>query len=703
MYTNNSATKETYFDADRPIERKAEDRLNRGVFADSIARHIQSVPLENGFTVAVTGQWGAGKTSVLNMVSEALQSYEADIAVVNFNPWLFRGTEDLVTRFFQELSAQLEDKSLEKLKDVAKVVAQLGKSLAPFSGVPGLGIATELADKIVDKWAEPRSLFKDREHLRIALNESQSRVVVLIDDIDRLEGGETRDLMRLVRLTSDLPYVVFLLAFDRRRVATCLGESEAEGQIYLEKIVQVSYDLPVPREASLSDIFFPSLDETLRDRDLLDLDREIWTRVYYGVIKPLLLTFRDVKRYVHSLPVTLDTIGREVALADLLGLEALRILRPNLFNELKAKPENLVRTKSDWKRIVGSEERKKEIKSDLSNMMDSAGSDRKVLESALEILFPATQEFVGFGSFGSNWDKIWRRDRRVASEEALRIYLSGGLDDAGIPAREIRELVDEMKDGMRFTELLDALDDQRLEITLESLEDFEDEFTTEGARIAVPIIVNQTRRLSWDSGGLTGFSPQSKAARVIYRLLRKVEDSDTLASYIDEMITKVNGLSEELYLIEMVGHRKGSGHGLINEDKASELEKQMLEKLKTKGPDQLQNEWDLMGLLSRPLRWSGDDIKNQLERNFVEYLEQDAFVRSLLRSAVIYSYSNTRPREKHLPWQALMDTFGPDFVRAIDRLSESQTSGFLTDDDLDMIKIAQEYAEGKRKELPLQH
>ena len=162
---------------------------------------------------------------------------------------------------------------------------------------------------LTDRWTEPQSLLAKRELLREALKEADSRVAVIVDDIDRLDRRETRELMRVVRLRSDLPNVVFLLAFDRKHVARSLGEDEEEGLLYLDKIVQVSYDLPTVRETIFSDTLIEWLEELLLGRELAQLDNDVWGRVFYEIIKPLLGTLRDVKRYVYSLPVTLDTIG----------------------------------------------------------------------------------------------------------------------------------------------------------------------------------------------------------------------------------------------------------------------------------------------------------------------------------------------------------------------------------------------------------
>ncbi|MXX25458.1 MAG: AAA family ATPase, partial [Caldilineaceae bacterium SB0668_bin_21] len=461
MNSDQNAFGGKYFDADRPVEHRQQDRLGRRSFAEAIARQVRVIPAEHGFTIAVMGEWGSGKTSVLNMVAETLEEEEDATAVLRFNPWLFGGANDLVTLFFRELGAQLGQDRFDRLKGVAKALAELGQVLVPKSPI------VRLAAKLTDRWTEQPSLHDKRQKLREALAASDSRVVVLIDDIDRLEDSETRDLMRLVRLTSDLPNVVFLLAFDSRHVARSLGENEMEGQRYLDKIVQVSYDLPNIHETILPGMFFSWLEELIRGRDFAQLDSEVWARAFYDVIKPLLGNLRDVKRYLYSIPVTLDTVGQEVALADLFSLEAVRILRPSMFNDLRAHAEYLVHPGSGSQLWLNAEARDRETEEILSAMLERAGDERVILSSVLAILFPATQGFLGRSSYGQNWIASWRRQRRVACEEVLHIYLQAGLDEGTIPSREVQELVEALTDEEKLTSLLDALDGQKFEAALE--------------------------------------------------------------------------------------------------------------------------------------------------------------------------------------------------------------------------------------------
>ena len=686
----------SYFEADQPVEHREDDRLGRRAFAESIARQIHDVPADHGFTIAVTGEWGSGKTSVLNMVAETLEYETKTTAVLRFNPWLFGCANELVTRFFQELSGQLGQSQTEKLKAIAKLLSTLGQELAPLSPVPSTGLIAKLTGKVVDRWANPRSLHSEREELRKALAESGSRVVVLIDDIDRLEPAETREVMRLVRLTSDLPNVVFLLAFDRIHVAKSLGEDEEKGQQYLEKIVQVTYNLPVVREAILPEILVPLLEGCIQGHDIVELDPEVMGRIFYDIIKPLLRNLRDVKRYLSSLPVALEMIGQEVALADLLALEAIRVLRPALFEDLKSHSDCLVRSSSDIKLMMGLDTRKREVKTELKDMLERAETDRGLLDSVFRVLFPETQEILGNSTYGPVTKTTWRKDRRVACEEVLRAYLHGGLDDAVVPTGDIQALVEALTDETKLTALVDSLDVKQFEQALERLEDYQGDYPTESVPVAVPILTNQMGRLSKEPDGFLPLAPRFKATRVILRLFWRMPDPQVLSDCMDNILAKTNALSGKLHLVEMVGYRESMGHRLVNENRAGELEKQIVLGLTSATTEQLRAEWDLSGLSLDPMMWLHSNEKEDLGTKLRGHLKDDEFVLALLRSAAGKVRYSTGRTTKRLPWNALFDVFGEDLEVAVNRLVSPQVPLDISDEDRDTINLAQEYSAGAK-------
>lgn len=105
-----------------------------------------------------------------------------------------------------------------------------------------------------------------------------ARVVVLMDDIDRLEKAEIQTIFRLVKLTGDFAYTTYVLAFDDERVAESLGERYGKGDAdaghdFLEKIIQVPLRLPKADVLALRDFCSKGIDDAL-NLSQIELDEE---------------------------------------------------------------------------------------------------------------------------------------------------------------------------------------------------------------------------------------------------------------------------------------------------------------------------------------------------------------------------------------------------------------------------------------------
>ena len=92
----------TRLPGDNPIGNHGDDLLERTGVADPFARQVLALDASEGATVGVFGPWGSGKTSFVNLARCTFK--RANVPVLDFNPWMFSGAEQLVERFFAELS-----------------------------------------------------------------------------------------------------------------------------------------------------------------------------------------------------------------------------------------------------------------------------------------------------------------------------------------------------------------------------------------------------------------------------------------------------------------------------------------------------------------------------------------------------------------------------------------------------------------------
>ncbi len=114
------------------------------------------------------------------------------------------------------------------------------------------------------------------------------RTIVLIDDIDRLSAAETRQIFQLVKLTARFPYVIYILAFDREAVSDALEQVGVDsGEEYLEKIVQVSFDIPPISEASLTSFLTAELDDLLKRHQPAHFDPTRFGNLFHAGLRKM--------------------------------------------------------------------------------------------------------------------------------------------------------------------------------------------------------------------------------------------------------------------------------------------------------------------------------------------------------------------------------------------------------------------------------
>ena len=210
------------------------NRLARKETVMSFVRQVLEMDVSQGLSVGVFGPWGSGKTSFIRLVKEELDKRE-DVTVVEFNPWMFSDSEQLVARFFMELSKNLQRKG--GLEKVGKALAGYGGAVVgavnfasvAFAGIPALGQVLAPLVKQLEKSTEAKGLNELRTEVEQALAKHGQRLVVVLDDVDRLSFQEIRDVFKLVRLTASFRNLVYVVVCDRHRVEEALAERGQHG------------------------------------------------------------------------------------------------------------------------------------------------------------------------------------------------------------------------------------------------------------------------------------------------------------------------------------------------------------------------------------------------------------------------------------------------------------------------------------------
>ena len=250
------------------------------------------------------------------MVKEQLEGDHAR-TVLMFNPWMFAGQSQLINAFFEQVAGQLRLKGKAE-QALADRLIGYGQALSPLLFVPvagaWLGRAGAVANAIGGARSagkQPDPVEKQRKAIEAALSKLTEPIFVFIDDIDRLTAREIRDMLGLVRLTAHFPKIIYLLAFDRAKVERALDQDGLEGgRNYLDKIVELSFDLPATSPQALGNLLIEGIDQAISGIQTGPFNSGRWQDVAARVLGPLLTTPRDINRYhLAALPASLRMIG----------------------------------------------------------------------------------------------------------------------------------------------------------------------------------------------------------------------------------------------------------------------------------------------------------------------------------------------------------------------------------------------------------
>jgi predicted KAP-like P-loop ATPase len=439
---------------DRPLADPNTDRLGYAPFAKALATAIAGMEAPDGIVLALYGQWGLGKTTALNFIEHYLEEDGSDDhLVLRFNPWLFTGRIDLAVIYLSELQKLFQRRKL-LTKKARRALSTLSK-IVGGAPVPGADVAKGIGEALDPGSPDVRELKND---VAGALRDQDKRLIVVIDDIDRLTPHEMRELFSVIKSVADFPNTVYVLAFDAGVVGEALSEAGIDGRSYIDKIVQVPFELPVPDRSALQTLLLEQLEQIVGEVDEDLLDREDLGTMLHFALMPLLDTPRDVVRLTNSLRVTYAAVRDQVNFVDFLGLEAARIFLPPLYDSVRANPE-MFGVARGLVAAVRATQRDDLARFHAGWLADEAlREDRR--EPAKELaawLFPETAAALETTARRSRNVIESRAARRLTSPEFYPLYFRLTLDDTVIARELVTAMIAGASDSAAFVDALLAL------------------------------------------------------------------------------------------------------------------------------------------------------------------------------------------------------------------------------------------------------
>lgn len=340
------------------------DKLDRGAYVDGLIKLIKKGPCDKqAMFIAMYGAWGDGKTSVRNMVEETLKNDADSISFVDFSPWKFSSGSDLQAVFFEELSGHLT-KCGER--NTAKVCRYFSWALAARNLNKNVGAIHWLVDIARGMLFD---VARTGENLRTAfrkiLSESRRRIVVVVDDLERLPEDQVCEVIRFLKANADLPGIIYLVLSDERYLSgaassiipSSLGGDVNCGREFLEKIFTFRMDLPPIDERQLLHLLKEAVKDVLAQNNIdksdeMDADYELCAYVD---------NMRKLKRVINSFIADIEIAKSKLSghvyfnrhIGDMIALIVVRLMMPDVYNKLRTVYWKVVNAYSPFEELAG--------------------------------------------------------------------------------------------------------------------------------------------------------------------------------------------------------------------------------------------------------------------------------------------------------------------------------------------------------------
>ncbi|HCC07260.1 MAG TPA: hypothetical protein DEP72_03710 [Clostridiales bacterium] len=643
---------------EKPIENVEDDILDRKNFSEHLGRSLLEWKENESLVLALYGSWGSGKTSIINMAKEYIgnKKTENKPIIIDFNPWMFSESDKLVNHFFEEIAKGIELKSkadndlklAEKLREYSNMLNLVPKAsnltnekshlwvvILAFFGVTINQILSEttnidwirilisfififlilvelcaeyfekISNIIFEKYSyKTKTALEIKNEIIENLKERNKKIIIVIDDIDRLNKTEQRQIFRLIRANADFPNTIYLLAFDKNIIEkNLIGEGSELEEKFLEKIIQVNFDIPHCNTKKVQSFLFKELDRVIgvlptNITRYFDNSDTHWANVYHSGFKNFFKNIRDVKRYISGLEFNITQLINNTVLEvnpiDFIAIEAIRNFTPDFYCFMKDR--NLLFTETESSYVgdySGTREKKRETRrNEINQKFEKINLEyREDLKELIFALFPQVKgmcEGSGNTHYGNDFQKEWTKTLKICATKNFDAYftLIPAGDYAEINQFEIEELLNSIRDKTLLKEKLrEFIDIKKIDKLLDILQSYTDDknkIKTSDIGNLIVVLFDLFEELPEQKPGMLEFENDITIARIVFQLLKREDDEEYKYRTLENVIKETINNYMPIYYIsleERKNKKDNSDNESLSEESFTKLKKICVEKL----------------------------------------------------------------------------------------------------------------------------
>ncbi len=334
------------FEIDLPISTSDNDLFGRKQFAEEISKKVTSkYNVKTSLAIGIDGIWGSGKTSFIKMIKEYIHKSPGDDnrLIIDFHPWKSSTPQQIISDFFEVFTNEIKQYS----PNLSRNINSYAKSLTKLDE----NALTKSMDALFDLFDKDKTKEDQYNLINDALEGLNKQVIVIIDDIDRLDKKEITEVIRLIRNTASFHNTIFIVTYEREYLLNAIKElNEHNYKHYLDKIFQFEFTLPSFELGILKNVIQEKITPFLNEDHKAPFNSILYPTGIIGSPPDLfsknIKTYRDVVRFVNSFLFDYSFIKDEIDVEDFSILQLLKLKFPDVFDVLFEKRNRFLDTVS---------------------------------------------------------------------------------------------------------------------------------------------------------------------------------------------------------------------------------------------------------------------------------------------------------------------------------------------------------------------
>lgn len=308
---------------DCPITKEDDDIFNLKNEIRKIVSIIKDSDKNKTWSLAVTAQWGIGKTSFINCIVNQLEKEKDKIEVLVFNPRTSKSVATIQEDFFTQFTCILskyDSRCSHVIKDY----------MSALQLIDNRGLV-ETAIHLYRVWNKVDL----KESIKKTLKHIPKKVLVVIDDFDRLSKDEIVEVLKLIDSNAAFPNMFFMTAYDKKQVNKYFGDiGNAEDACFVDKFFNLEFAIPLRPYTYISRFIEEELKKKFPANDNQEIQFNDSVTRFQNLFRQYVPTLRDAKRYINQFALDYREVEGDVDLREFILVQLIKYRFPEEYKQL---------------------------------------------------------------------------------------------------------------------------------------------------------------------------------------------------------------------------------------------------------------------------------------------------------------------------------------------------------------------------------